>query len=48
MIGGTHRLARIAVDIETDLLGRRTGRLGDIVRSHRRLWCRLANRGQGY
>jgi hypothetical protein len=42
MIGGTYRLAKITVDIETNLLVRRTRRLSDIMRSHRRFWRRLA------
>lgn len=32
MVGGAYRLASIAVNIETDLLGRRTRRVADILR----------------
>jgi hypothetical protein len=40
MVGGVYRLASIAVDIETDLLRRRTRRIADILRLRRRLWRR--------
>lgn len=40
MVGGAYRLAAIAVDIDTNLLGRRSRRVGDMLRSHRLLWRR--------
>lgn len=40
MIGGAYRLASIAVDLETDLLSRRSRRISDILRIRRRLWRR--------
>jgi hypothetical protein len=40
MVGGAYRLASIAVDIETDLLGRRSRRVSDLLRLRRRLWRR--------
>ena len=39
-IGGKYRLASVAVDIEADELARRTRRLSDRLRSHRRFWRR--------
>ena len=38
--GGAYRLASIAVDIETGLLGRRSRRVSDVLRLRRRLWRR--------
>jgi hypothetical protein len=40
MIGGAYRLASIAVDIETEILGRRIRRVSDMLRLRRRLWRR--------
>lgn len=40
MIGGTYRLASIAVDLEMDLLTWRTRRVSDKLRLRRRLWRR--------
>jgi hypothetical protein len=40
MIGGTYRLASIAVEIEIDELARRSRRISDQLRSRRRLWRR--------
>ena len=47
MIGGAYRLASVAVDIEKDLLGRRTRRVSDILRLRRRLWRRWSHSGIG-
>ncbi|MGY3532948.1 MULTISPECIES: hypothetical protein [Bradyrhizobium] len=43
MVGGAYRLASIAVDLETDLLSRRSRRISDILRTRRRLWRRRCN-----
>jgi hypothetical protein len=40
MIGGTYRLASIAIEIEIDELARRSRRISDQLRSRRRLWRR--------
>jgi hypothetical protein len=40
MVGGTYRLASIAVDIATDELARQTRRMSDELRRRRRLWRR--------
>jgi len=40
ILGSAYRLAAITVDIETNLLGRRSRRVGDMLRSHRLLWRR--------
>jgi hypothetical protein len=39
-MGGTYRLASIAVDIGTDELARQTRRISDELRMRRRLWRR--------
>jgi hypothetical protein len=39
-IGGTYRLASIAVEIGTDELARRTRRVSDELRLRQRLWRR--------
>jgi hypothetical protein len=39
-IGGTYRLASIAVEIGTDELARQTSRISDELRLRRRLWRR--------
>jgi hypothetical protein len=40
MIGGTYRLAAIAVEIGTDELAKQTRRISDELRLRRRLWRR--------
>ncbi|MEY9417972.1 hypothetical protein ABIF69_004414 [Bradyrhizobium japonicum] len=40
MIGGTYRLASIAIDIGTEELTRQTRRISDELRMRRRLWRR--------
>jgi len=40
MIGGTYRLASIAIDIGTEELARQTRRISDELRLRRRLWRR--------
>lgn len=40
MIGGTYRLASIAVELEIDMLSRRMRRVSDKLRLRRRLWRR--------
>jgi hypothetical protein len=40
MVGGTYRLASIAVEIGTDELARQTRRISDELRMRRRLWGR--------
>jgi hypothetical protein len=44
MIGGTYRLASIAVEIATDELERRTRRISDELRLRQRLWRRRKRR----
>ncbi|NEV00326.1 hypothetical protein [Bradyrhizobium uaiense] len=45
MIGGTYRLASIAVEIGTDELARQTRRISDELRIRRRLWRRRRRSG---
>jgi hypothetical protein len=45
MIGGTYRLASIAVEIGTDELARQTRRISDELRLRRRLWRRKRRPG---
>jgi hypothetical protein len=40
MIGGTYRLAAVAIDIGTEELARQTRRISDELRLRRRLWRR--------
>jgi hypothetical protein len=40
MIGGAYRLVSIAVEIETEILGRRNRRVSDMLPLRRRLWRR--------
>jgi len=40
LIGGGYRCASVAVDIEVENLSRQTRRVGDILRTRRRLWRR--------
>ena len=40
MIGGTYRLAAVAIDIGTEELARQTRQISDAVRLRRRLWRR--------
>jgi hypothetical protein len=44
LIGGTYRLAAIAVEIGTDELARQTRRISDELRLRRRLWRRRTRR----
>ena len=46
LIGGTYRLASIAVEIGTEELARQTRRLSDELRLRRRLWRRKPRRTQ--
>ncbi|MEW6148701.1 MAG: hypothetical protein AB1745_12015 [Pseudomonadota bacterium] len=47
MIGGTYRLAAIAIDIGTEELTKQTRRLSDELRLRRRLWRRKRRLGTG-
>src|SRR5690349_20258360 len=40
LIGGGYRCASVAVEIEAENLSRQTRRVGDILRTRRRLWRR--------